>query len=99
MDHAAFALHWTVYGDQPRTENLWPELLKDFRPDDNVGDPSFVFQRGENHAGGCARTLTHEDKASDADTLAIGNAFQLFGANGAARCHFIAQQRRRMGFQ
>jgi hypothetical protein len=63
VDDVAFALHFAAHGDKAGAEHLRAELLEHFRPDDDVGDAGFVFERHENDAGGRARALTHEDEA------------------------------------
>ena len=69
------------------------------RPDDDIGDGVFVFQRDENHATRRARPLAHKHEACHCDSCATFDFQNLRIRCDAARRQARPQKRKRMGLQ
>ena len=66
------------------------------RPDDDVGDAGFVFEREEDESFGGARALPGDDRAGDAHAPPVPAARQIDRAQDAAQRQLHAPQRHRM---
>ena len=79
MDDVLLRLHATVDPDQARAHDDGAIALEDFRPDDDVGDSGFVFQRGEDDARRGAGALAHQNKTGDGNAAPASDLRQTPG--------------------
>src|SRR5262249_43945467 len=65
MDDALLALQLAAAVEQRRAERGAAKALEDRRPDDQVGDPGFVFEGDKDDSVGASRALADEDEPGD----------------------------------
>src|SRR5437660_1703290 len=93
-----FVLHLAGNGDKTRAHHNPTKSLEDMRPDDDVGDGSFIFDRHEG-ALSAARALTHEDKTRHRDAASRRDFSELLVAQNAPATEGVPQKDERMGLQ
>ena len=71
MNDEARPLQAAAHGEKTRRHYGAAVFCKRFRPDDDVGDVGFVFERHEDHAFRRSRPLPHQHKAGDGDTIIL----------------------------
>lgn len=69
-----------------------PELVEDLRPDDDVGNEGFVFERGEDDAFRAAGTLPHKNMAFYLDPPSAIERGQLLRPCIAAPSKLVTQE-------
>ena len=100
MDDKAFFLHAAPYAEQARGENGAPVLFKNFRPDNDIGNAGFVFERCKDNAARGAGALPHQHKTGklNARTM-LDLVVQLTVRDDTPRGEAVAQKRHGMGLQ
>ena len=93
MDHIAIALHRAAHRQKPRLHHRLSEGQHDLRPDHQVGDPGFVFERDEAHALGRARALAHQHQTGQRHALSIARVAQITHGRVALPRHAAPQKR------
>ena len=91
-----FPLHFTVYGEQARSQQLLSLPFGEVVPDDQVHVPGLVLERHEDHAARGGGPLPASDEARGIDDLAV-SALRDFGRRvDAALLQSLAKERERM---
>ena len=85
MDDLALALDATVDCKHASRQNDPPLLLKDSRPDDEIGDAALVLDGDEHDPFGRTRHLPHQYKSSGLDPAAIACLHRLATGDDAPR--------------
>jgi len=87
-DDAVEVLELAFDEEEALAEDLEFELVEGVGSDDGVHDAGFVFHAKEDETFGGAWALTDDDGSGDADSAAVGNAFEVNGALDAERVQF-----------